>query len=80
MPRSSGFRRGRHGDATVNRFAALTPGARVALFAGAAHMPPWDAPEENVRVLGDFLRWVDEGGRCRRSRAGRDRHRRERHG
>lgn len=45
--------------ATVRHFAALTPGARVAVLAGAAHLTPWDAPEENVGVVREFLRVAD---------------------
>jgi proline iminopeptidase len=44
---------------TVQRFAAMTPGAEVAVLAGAAHITPWDAPEENVRVVREFLSRVD---------------------
>jgi proline iminopeptidase len=44
---------------TIRRFASLTPGARVVVFKGAAHLTPWDAPEESVRVVGAFLREVD---------------------
>jgi proline iminopeptidase len=45
--------------ATVKRFARLTPGARVVILPGAAHMTPWDAPDENLRVVREFLRSVD---------------------
>ena len=48
---------------TVQRFAALTPGAQVAVLAGAAHITPWDAPEDNVRVVRAFLRRVDTTNR-----------------
>jgi proline iminopeptidase len=41
---------------TIRRFADLTPGARVVVLAGAAHMTPWDARDENVRVVRAFLR------------------------
>jgi proline iminopeptidase len=44
---------------TVRHFAALTPGAEVAVLPGAAHITMWDAPEENVRVVREFLRKVD---------------------
>jgi proline iminopeptidase len=44
---------------TIRRFAELTPGATVVVLAGAAHLTPWDAPEENVRVVRDFLRQRD---------------------
>lgn len=45
--------------ATVRHFASLTPGAQVAVIAGAAHITSWDAPEENVRVVRAFLRQAD---------------------
>ena len=45
--------------ATIRRFAALTPGAQVVVLAGAAHMTPWDARDENVRVVRAFLRAAD---------------------
>jgi proline-specific peptidase len=41
---------------TIRRFADLTPGAQVAILAGAAHLTPWDAHAENVRVVREFLR------------------------
>jgi proline-specific peptidase len=40
---------------TIKRFARLTPGARVIVLPGAAHMTPWDAQDENVRVVRQFL-------------------------
>lgn len=49
--------------ATVRRFASLTPGAKVVVFKDAAHLTPWDAPEENVRVVREFLAAVDSLGR-----------------
>jgi len=45
--------------ATIRRFAALTPGAQVVVLPGAAHMTPWDARDENVRVVRAFLRAAD---------------------
>ena len=45
--------------ATVRRLAAITPGARVVEFKGAAHLTPWDAHDENIRVVRAFLRSVD---------------------
>lgn len=45
--------------ALVRRFASLTPGAKVVVFKDAAHLTPWDAPEENVRVVREFLAGVD---------------------
>ncbi len=44
---------------TIRRFAARTPGARVEVLAGAAHMTPWDARDANVRVVREFLRTAD---------------------
>ena len=44
---------------TVRRFAQMTPGAKVAVLRGAAHLTPWDAPDENVRVVREFLRAAD---------------------
>jgi proline iminopeptidase len=46
---------------TVRRHAALVPGARLAVLPGAAHITPWDAPEESVRLVREFLRGVDSG-------------------
>ncbi|HEX9483877.1 MAG TPA: alpha/beta hydrolase, partial [Gemmatimonadaceae bacterium] len=43
----------------ARQFAALTPNARVVVFKGAAHFPMWEAPEEMVRELRDFLRRAD---------------------
>lgn len=47
------------GPELVREHAALIPGARYELLAGAAHLTPWDAREANVRVVRDFLRSVD---------------------
>ena len=44
---------------TIRHFAELTPGAHVAVLAGAAHLTPWDAREENVRIVRAFLRRSD---------------------
>jgi proline iminopeptidase len=44
---------------TIRGFAARTPGARVVVLPGAAHLTPWDAPEENVRAVRAFLRGAD---------------------
>jgi hypothetical protein len=44
----------------VKRHAAMVPGARVHVFAGAAHLTEWDARDENVRVVREFLRSVDQ--------------------
>jgi len=46
---------------TVKRFAAMTPGARVVVLAGSAHLSEWDAPEAMNKAIRDFLRSVDAG-------------------
>lgn len=48
--------------ATVRDYASLVAGAEVAVIPGAAHLTMHDNPEENVRVVREFLRRVDEGG------------------
>ena len=48
---------------TIRRFAGMTPGARVVVLPGAAHMTPWDARDENVRVVRAFLQAVDSTAR-----------------
>lgn len=45
--------------AFIQRFASLTPGSKVVVLKGAGHMTPWDARDENVRAVGEFLRSVD---------------------
>jgi proline iminopeptidase len=44
---------------TIQSFAHMTPGAKVVVLKGAAHMTPWDAPDENVKVVRGFLRGAD---------------------
>jgi proline iminopeptidase len=44
---------------TIKRFARMTPGAKAIVLAGAAHLTPWDARDENVKVVREFLRGVD---------------------
>ncbi len=44
---------------TIRRFASLTPSAQVVVLPGAAHLTPWDARDENVRVVRAFLRSAD---------------------
>jgi proline iminopeptidase len=46
---------------TIERFARMTPGAQVVVLAGAAHLTPWDAGDESVRVVRTFLSAVDSG-------------------
>jgi proline-specific peptidase len=43
----------------IRRFASLTPGAQVVILKGAAHLTPWDARDENVKVVREFLASVD---------------------
>jgi proline iminopeptidase len=43
----------------IQRFASLTPGTKVIVLKGAAHVTPWDARDENVLVVRQFLRSVD---------------------
>jgi len=47
------------GPELVRSHAALIPGSRYEVFAGSAHMTPWDARDENVRVVRAFLRSAD---------------------
>lgn len=56
------YTRGEYDEASlesIQRFASLTKDARVVTFKGAAHLTPWDARDENVSVVRDFLRSVD---------------------
>ncbi len=45
--------------ATVKRFAALTPGARVVVLPDAAHMTTWDAPAAMLSAVRGFLATAD---------------------
>jgi proline-specific peptidase len=47
------------GPELVKSFADKVPNSRYILFAGSAHMTPWDAREENVKAVRDFLNSVD---------------------
>ena len=44
---------------TVRKHAQMTPGAKVAVIPGAAHIVQWDAPDETNRVVRTFLQSVD---------------------
>jgi len=44
---------------TIRHFAELTPGAEVVVLAGAAHLTPWDARDDNVDAVREFLRRSD---------------------
>ena len=48
------------GPALVKSFADKVPKARYALLKGAAHIATWDARDENVKVVRDFLRAADD--------------------
>ncbi|HEX9728775.1 MAG TPA: proline iminopeptidase-family hydrolase [Gemmatimonadales bacterium] len=45
--------------ATVRYYASLMPGSEVAVIAGAAHLTMQDNPEENIRVVREFLYRID---------------------
>jgi len=47
------------GPALVKGFADSVPNAKYIEFPGAAHITTWDARDENVRVVREFLRGVD---------------------
>lgn len=47
------------GPEIVQGFVAKVPGAIYAEFAGAAHITPWDARDENVKVVRAFLKSAD---------------------
>jgi proline iminopeptidase len=49
--------------ATIRRFARMTPGARVVVFRGAAHLTPWDARQESIRTERAFLSAADSAER-----------------
>ena len=46
---------------TVRRFASMTPGAKVVVLPGAAHMTSWDAPGPMLESVRAFLRASDSG-------------------
>ncbi len=48
--------------ATVQRFASLTPNSKFVVLPGGSHMTTWDARDENIRVVREFLRSVDSVG------------------
>jgi proline iminopeptidase len=47
------------GSELVRGHAAAIPGARFAILAGSAHITSWDARDDNVRAVREFLRAVD---------------------
>jgi proline iminopeptidase len=44
---------------TIRRQAGITPGAKVQVIPGAAHLTTWDNPEVMLKVVRDFLASVD---------------------
>ena len=44
---------------TIRRFAAMTPGAKVVIIPGAAHITTWDNPEAVAKAVRDHLRAAD---------------------
>jgi proline iminopeptidase len=44
---------------TIAFFASLTPGARVVVIPGAAHITAWDNPQADLLAVRTFLREVD---------------------
>jgi proline iminopeptidase len=48
---------------TVQWYAGLMPNAELAIIPGAAHLTMQDEPEENVRLVREFLRRMDESER-----------------
>lgn len=47
------------GPELVKGFAARIPRARYVVLAGSAHLTPWDARDENLKVVREFLRSAD---------------------
>ncbi|MDO8666619.1 MAG: proline iminopeptidase-family hydrolase, partial [Gemmatimonadales bacterium] len=47
------------GPELVREHTGRIPNARFELLAGSAHMTPWDARDQNVRVVREFLRSAD---------------------
>ena len=44
---------------SIQRFVSLTPGSKMVILKGSAHLTPWDARDENVKVVREFLRSLD---------------------
>lgn len=44
----------------VRQQAAVVSGAKVEVLKGSAHLTPWDAPDQNLAVVREFLRLVDQ--------------------
>jgi proline iminopeptidase len=43
----------------VKDLAGKVPGSKYVMFPGSAHMTPWDARDESIRVLREFLNSLD---------------------
>ena len=43
----------------VKGLATKVPDARFAMFPGSSHMTPWDARDENIKVVREFLQFAD---------------------
>jgi pimeloyl-ACP methyl ester carboxylesterase len=44
---------------TIRKHAAMTPGARIEVIPGSAHITTWDNPEAMLAVVRKFLTSVD---------------------
>lgn len=56
------FTAGRYDEArpaTVEYYRTLVPGAELAIVENSAHLTMHDEPEENVRLVREFLRRVE---------------------
>ena len=47
------------GPELVKGFADKVTGSQYVVFPGAAHITPWDARDENVKVVREFLKTAD---------------------
>jgi proline iminopeptidase len=47
--------------ATIRHHAAMTPGAKVVVIPGAAHVTTWDNPEATVKAVRAHLKAADSG-------------------
>ncbi|MCH6268963.1 proline iminopeptidase-family hydrolase [Neobacillus citreus] len=53
---------GRYDEATpetTEHYSRSTPGSKFHVFENSAHMPYIEEPEEFLRVVGEFMHWVD---------------------
>lgn len=47
------------GTEIIKNYSELVPNSRYVVFSGAAHITPWDAKDENVKVVREFLNSLD---------------------